>query len=452
MRQPQNTAARPIYRSNMDHNPYRSTIYSSGGSGSSGAGAQQPCSNWLAVLAITLGVFAFTTTEMVPVGLLIPISNDLHVSQGMTGLAVTLYGLIAGVLAPVLTATTRQLDRRLLLAGVLGIFVLGNTCTAFATTYVLLMIARLVTGFAHGLMWSIAASIAVRLVPEKSAVKAIAIVFSGISIAFVLGIPLGTLIGGLTHWRVVFAVVGMLGAISLAAVVLLLPKMPPTSTLNLSELPRLLANTRLRAGLLVTAIVVTGHFSAYTYISPYLEQVAKVNPQWISSLLLLYGVASVIGNFVAGSCAAKALRTTLVVAITVIAGSILLLLAVGDALTSVVVLVICWGFAFAALPLCLQTLVLRSAPGAPEAASSVFICSFNVTIAFGAFIGGYVLDRFGPSAVMALGAALCIGAAVALAALYRERAAVPVARSISRTHSSQQIHRKGQGGQHRKLA
>lgn len=382
---------------------------------------RSPLHSWLAVLAITLGVFAYTTTEMVPVGLLTSISADLQVTEGMTGLAVTLYGLMAGVLAPILTAATRRLDRRTLLTAVLAIFVVGNICTALAPSYLMLMMSRLVTGFAHGVMWSIAASIAVRLVPKNQSVRAISIVFSGISIAFVLGVPLGTFIGELSHWRFVFAVIAALGAVSLVAVLILLPRMAPTSVLNLSELPALLKIRNLRVALVVTAIIVCAHFAAYTYITPYLQHEVGIAPQWISSLLLLYGTASVVGNFVAGAGAARALRNTLLLAISALSASILLLLVVGESQIAVIGLLILWGFAFPALPLCLQTLVLQSAPQAPEAATSVFICSFNVSIALGALVGGFAVDTSGPTSGMWVGVVLGVAAAVVLAVFHSER-------------------------------
>ena len=233
--------------------------------------------------------------------------------------------------------------------------------------------------------------------------------------------PLGTFVGELTDWRTVFAITAALGAVALAAVLVLLPGMAPTSALDLSELPNLLRIRELRVVLVVTAVIVCAHFAAYTYISPYLRDEVGIPPQWISTLLLLYGSASVVGNFVAGAGAARALRGTLLAAICTVCASVLFLLVVGRAPVPAIGLLTVWGFAFPALPLCLQTLVLRSAPHAPEAATSVFICSFNVSIALGAFVGGQVVDAAGTPTAMAVGAALAAVAALVLAVFHPRR-------------------------------
>lgn len=242
-------------------------------------------------------MFAFTTTEMVPIGLLPAMSRDLHVSEGTVGLSVTLYGAIAGLFAPVLTVATRRVDRRLLLLLVLVVFVAGNAFTALSSSYTVLMVSRLLTGFAHGVMWSIAASIAIRLVPPDRAVRATAVVFSGISIASVVGVPLGTFIGGLSGWRAAFWVIAGAGVAILAAAAFLLPTLAPRAVVRRAELPRLLRDGNLRIATLVTAAMVVGHFAAYTYVAPFLEQDAGIPSDWVSALLLLYGVAGVAGNF-----------------------------------------------------------------------------------------------------------------------------------------------------------
>jgi len=367
--------------------------------------------NWLAVIAVGMGVFAFTTTEMVPIGLLPAMSRDLGASEGTVGLSVTLYGAIAGLFAPVLTVATRRLDRRRLLLVVLGVFVGGNVFTALSSSYALLMVSRLLTGFAHGVMWSIAASIAIRLVPSDQAVRATAIVFSGISIASVVGVPLGTLIGQ-SDWRIAFWTIAGVGVLILAVVIFLVPSMEPRAVVRLAELPKLLRDGNLRTATLVTAVMVIGHFAAYTYIAPFLEQDAGIPSGWVSALLLLYGVAGVVGNFAGGAVAARALRSTTLACILLLTTAVVLLVVNGRWHPGTIALLLVWGVAYAALPVCLQTLVFASAPQAPEAATSLYICAFNVSIALGALAGGWVVDASGPSAVMFLGGGFSVVAAL----------------------------------------
>lgn len=367
--------------------------------------------SWLAVVAVGMGVFAFTTTEMVPIGLLPAMSRDLSVSEGTVGLSVTLYGAIAGLFAPVLTVATRRLDRRLLLLVVLSVFVAGNAFTALSSSYAVLMVSRLLTGFAHGVMWSIAASIAIRLVPPGQAVRATAVVFSGISIASVVGVPFGTLIGQ-SDWRTAFWAISGIGVVILAAVAFLLPSLEPRAVVRLSELPKLLRHGNLRIATLVTAAMVIGHFAAYTYVAPFLEQDAGIPSGWVSGLLLLYGVAGVVGNFAGGAAAVRALRTTTLTCILLLATAVVLLVVNGSRHPGTIVLLLVWGIAYTALPVCLQTLVFASAPQAPEAATSLYICAFNISIALGALAGGWVVDASGPSSVMFLGAGFSVLAAL----------------------------------------
>ncbi|TQM85364.1 putative MFS family arabinose efflux permease [Saccharothrix saharensis] len=380
--------------------------------------------DWLAVVAVGLGVFAFTTTEMVPIGLLTTMSGDLGVSEGSTGLTVTLYGAIAGLFAPVLTSATRRLDRRTLLLVVLAVFVVGNAMTALSATYGLLMFSRLLTGFAHGVMWSISASIAVRLVAPEASVRATAVVFSGISVASVIGVPLGTFIGEVADWRTAFWVIAALGAVTAVAAAVLLPPLAPQGVVNLRELPRLLRVRNLRVALLVTAVVVIGHFAAYTYVTPFLERNTGVETRWISGLLLLYGVAGIVGNFAAGAAAARALRGTIIACLVGLGGSVALLVVVGTWHPGAIALLLLWGVAYTALPVALQTLVFRSAPEAPEAATSLYILAFNVSISLGALFGGIAIDNAGPTAVMVLGVVLSLVAA-AVMALRHQRGEVP---------------------------
>ncbi|MEU3861337.1 MFS transporter [Streptomyces sp. NPDC028722] len=371
-----------------------------------------PMRSWLAVVAVGMGVFAFTTTEMVPIGLLPAMSRDLSVSEGTVGLSVTLYGAIAGFFAPVLTVATRRLDRRLLLMLVLAVFVAGNAFTALSSSYAVLMVSRLLTGFAHGVMWSIAASIAIRLVPPAQAVRATAVVFSGISIASVVGVPFGTFLGSLSGWRTAFWAISGIGVLILAAAAFLLPPLAPRAVVRLAELPRLLRDGNLRIATLVTAAMVIGHFAAYTYVTPFLEQDAGIPSHWVSALLLLYGVAGVVGNFAGGAAAGRALRATTLTCILLLAAAVVLLVVNGRWHPGTVILLLVWGIAYTALPVCLQTLVFASAPKAPEAATSLYICAFNVSIALGALAGGWFVDASGPSAVMFLGAGFSVGAAL----------------------------------------
>ncbi|WP_262505416.1 MFS transporter [Streptomyces sp. TRM68367] len=375
---------------------------------------------WLAVVAVAFGVFTVTATETMPVGLLPEMAAGLRVSEGTVGLTVTLYGLFAGILAPVLTAATRRLDRGRLLLVILTVFVVGNVLTALAVNYVWLMLVRLLIGFIHGVLWAIVASIAVRLVPPDHSVRATAVVFSGISLATVLGVPLGTIVGQWLDWRAAFWALAACSAVALTATAVLMPPMPPRGGVYLSELPRLLRTGNLRTAVGVTAVVVIGHYAAYTYITPFLLRNVGVAPNMIGILLLSFGAAGVAGNFLAGAVIGRgpALRTVVHGLIAGTGGSMALLLAAGTWKPAAIAFLLSWGLAYSALPVALQTLVFRSAPQAREAATSLYVLSFNVSIALGALFGSLSLDRSGPSLVMVTGMAFC-ALALLLAMLLR---------------------------------
>ncbi|MGO4758401.1 MFS transporter, partial [Streptomyces sp. 2MCAF27] len=239
------------------------------------------------------------------------VGSALGVSAGTAGLAMTVPGLVAAVAAPLLAATVGRLDRRLLLIGLMGLLAAANLLSALAPGFAVLLFARILVGVSIGGVWSIAAGLAARLVPEKSVGHATSVVFSGIAVASVVGVPVGTLIGDVVHWRAAFAVVAALSLAVAAALAVTLPPLPADRAIRLGEVPGLFRNARLRTGLVTTLLLVTGHFGAYTYVRPVLEEGSAVGAGLISTLLLAYGVAGIAGNFLAGATAHRDPRRTL---------------------------------------------------------------------------------------------------------------------------------------------
>ena len=200
-----------------------------------------PLRSWLGVAAITASLFTFVTTEMMPVGLLTPMSSSLHVALGIAGLMVTLYGVSSGLGAPFIVAWTRHVNRRLLLTALLAILAVGNLVTAAAPDFALVMAVRLVMGFANGAFWAIGVSMAIRLVPARHANRAASIALSGISIATVAGIPLGTFLAGISSWRTTFLIWSGLSALVFLAVAVTIPSLPSDHAVSVREvfdLPR----------------------------------------------------------------------------------------------------------------------------------------------------------------------------------------------------------------------
>lgn len=369
-------------------------------------GTEPAVRSWPAVWVLGLGTFLFVTTELLPVGLLPSIGTGMHVSLGLAGLIVSVYGGIAALTAAPLTSLVRRLDRRWLLSGLLVVLIAGNVLSALAPNYWVLLLSRMLIAFAHGVFWSTTPAVGMRLVGPKDAVRAIAVVLGGISVASVVGVPLGTMIGQATDWRVAFLAVAGLGVVVLAAVLLLLPSMAPRDGGSLAAIPGLLRNRAFRLAISVAALTMIGHYLAYTYLTPYLEQVVGISPGLVGVLLLVFGAAGIAGNFLVSGAIARSLRRALLGGIGLLAFSLLVMSIGGQSPALAIVLLITWGLSYAALPVCLQTLVLRSAPHATDAASSLYVAVFNASIALGALIGGLAVETAGVVTVTWLGATL----------------------------------------------
>ena len=369
---------------------------------------------WAAVVAVALGIFVVVTTEILPIGLLTSIGADFTVSDGMAGLMMTMPGFLAAVAAPLVTTATARFDRRLMLCLFTLLLAVANFVAAAAPGYGLVLVSRVLVGITIGGYWSIGAGLGERLVPPESAGRATAVIFSGVPLGSVLGVPAGTLIGDLAGWRTAFTVMGVLTVGVLVMLLRLVPSLPPVRATRPSVLGALLRTTGIRLALLLTFLVVLAHFGAYTYVTPFLERVTHAGGGTITAFLLLYGVAGVLGNWLGGAWVVRRPRTVLGLAAGLIAAATLLLPALGRWDGGAVTLLLVWGIAYGAVPVASQTWFSRAAPGAPEAASVLFTASFQATISTGALLGGVALDHTSPSAVMLLGGCTAVLVVLAL--------------------------------------
>ncbi|MFJ8649649.1 MFS transporter [Streptomyces sp. NPDC093546] len=380
---------------------------------------------WLAVVGLALGVFSFVTTETLPIGLLPSIADGTSVSLGTAGFLVTGFAALAAVTAAPLTALTGRLDRKWLLVALMAFYIVGNLMAAVVSSYALLLTARLIVALAHGVFWSIAVAVAVRLVPERHAVRATSVVLGGISLASVAGTPLGTAVGQSAGWQVAFVCVGLLGFLVLAASLLFMPALPARGSGSLTALLHVLRHRALRVAVGVTALVMSGHFLAFTYVAPYLQEVTGVRPSLIGVLLLVFGAAGLAGNFAAGAVVGRALRTSLIGSTGLLAAVMVVMYAGGTSGPLVIAMLVCWGVLYAALPVALQTWVMRLVPEESEAASSLYVAAFNGAIGVGSFIGGLVIDASGPRPAMLVAGAFVLVASVMTAVLGTSRADTP---------------------------
>jgi len=372
----------------------------------------------LAIFALTIAAYAIGTTEFVIVGLLPTVANDVNITLPLAGLIVSVYALGVTFGAPILTALTGKIERKPLLLGLMALFIIGNTVAALSPSYELLLVARVLAAFAHGVFFSVGSTIAADLVPENRRASAIAMMFMGLTVAIVTGVPLGTYIGQLFGWRATFWAVAALGVVAFLAIAALLPnnlkKAPPASLL---DQVRVLGSGRLLIVFAMTALGYGGTFVAFTFLAPILQEITGFSEQSVSLILVLYGIAIAIGNIVGGKIAnhnpVKALIGLFILQAIVLV--ILTFTAVSPVL-AIVTLAALGFLQFGNVP-GLQLYVVKLArehrPSAVDVASALNIAAFNLGIAIGAWLGGLVVES-----PLGLGATPWVGAILVVIALF----------------------------------
>ncbi|MEU8121468.1 MFS transporter [Spirillospora sp. NPDC049024] len=371
-------------------------------------------SRWAAVAAVALGTFLLVTAEQLPIGLLTDVGSALRVSEGTAGLMVTVPSLVAAVAAPAVPALVGGLDRRLLLLGLMGLMTLANLASALAPNFAVLVASRVLVGVAIGGFWAVAGGLAVRLVSEAHVPRATAIIFGGVGTANVFGVPIGTVIGGLTGWRIAFTTLSALALVALAALLTALPPLAASQVMSPRLLVRQLRNPGVRAGILATFFLVTGHFVAYTFVSPALQRLSGIDARLVGPLLFAFGVAGMVGNFAAGAALARWTHRTVQVITLALAVAMPLFPLLGRGTIGGTALLILWGLAYGGVSVGLQTWMIKAAPGAVEAASALWVAVFNLSIGLGALVGGVALDSLDLPGVLWIGGAAALVAALAV--------------------------------------
>jgi predicted MFS family arabinose efflux permease len=361
---------------------------------------------WPAVVSLTLGVFSLVTAEFLPASLLTPMAAALHVSQGVAGQAVTAtatVALIAGLLAAVVT---RGLDRRLVLIGFSVMLIASDLLVATARDLPALLMARVLLGIALGGFWSMATAVAMRLVPETLVPRALSLVFSGVSAATIVAVPMGSYLGSQIGWRSVFLLGALIGLVTLLFQLVTLPRLPATGAARLSTLVHVLLRPRIGIGMVCTVLVFTGHFSLFTYIRPFLQGASGISTDGLSLLLLGFGLANFFGTFLAGFLVQRDLRATLAL-MPLLIGLAGLLLASGiGGLAAEALLIALWGMAFGGVPVAWSTWLSRTVPDEPESGGGLIVAAVQLAIATGAASGGAIFDLSGARGVFLGGGAL----------------------------------------------
>ncbi|MBC1722686.1 MFS transporter [Listeria seeligeri] len=355
----------------------------------------------LTLLALAISAFGIGSTEFISVGLLPLISSNMDVSISTAGLTVSIYALGVMVGAPVLTTVTAKMNRKNLLMLVMVVFIIGNLISAFAASFAILLTGRVIAAFAHGVFMSIASVIAADVVQPSKRASAIAVMFTGLTVATVTGVPLGTFIGQLLGWRMSFIFIVAIGVIALIANYFLVPKnLSSAKSISLKSIGQVLLNKKIGIVLLMTAFGYGGTFVVYTYLSPMFIKMGYT-ANMIVVLLIIYGIMVAIGNTIGGHFANEKPAKALFVMFSLQAATLLLLQFTSpNPILGLIVVMLMGFFAFmsvSGLQLYVVELAERYLPETVSMASALNISAFNVGIAMGAFIGGLVTEYIGLS-------------------------------------------------------
>ncbi|MGO3890648.1 MAG: MFS transporter [Paenalcaligenes sp.] len=367
-------------------------------------------SQWLAVMAVALATFSVVTTEMLPVGLLTSIAHSLHTTTGSAGLMISLPALLAAFFAPLVVIAAGNVDRRHILSALLALLALANLASALAPSLGWMLAARIVVGFCMGGIWAIAGGLAARLVAAPSIGLATSLIFGGVAAASVLGVPLGAFIGDALGWRWAFGGMALFSLLILLLQRFSLPPLPVQHSITLQHFKVQLHNRALLAGLLLTLLLVAGHFVAFTFVRPLLLSLSHIPAQWISALLFAYGIAGIAGNFLAGMIAATRTRFTLFTIALGLALIPILFLWLGHSPSHGTVLMILWGVLYGGVSVSLMTWMMRAAPQAIEIATALYVGVFNIGIAAGSWTGGQLVDSLGLHSMLGVAATTACGA------------------------------------------
>lgn len=371
----------------------------------------------LALLALAVSAFAIGTTEFISVGLLPLIANDLSIPVTTAGLTVSLYALGAIFGAPILTSLTSGMSKKTLLLWIMVVFIIGNTLAASSTTIGLLLVARVIAAFSHGVFMSIGSTIAADLVPENKRASAISIMFTGLTVATVTGVPFGTFIGQQLGWRAAFITIVIIGVIAFIANSILVPSgLRKGVKTSFSDQLKLVTNGRLLLVFIITALGYGGTFVVFTFLSPLLQDITGFKEGTVAVILLVYGIAIAIGNMVGGKLSNKnPIRALFYMFILQAIILFVLNFTAPYKVAGLITIILMGLLAFMNVP-GLQVYVVmlaeRFVPSAVDVASAINIAAFNAGIALGSYVGGLVTDSIGLIHTPWIGAIMVVVAAV----------------------------------------
>lgn len=366
------------------------------------------------VIVMAISAFIFNTTEFVPIALLSDIGHSFAMPVETVGHMITIYAWIVAILSLPAMLVTARIERRKLLIALFVIFIGGHAVSVMAQSFAMLLVGRALIALAHAVFWSITASLVVRVAPKDRQTKALGLLSMGSALATVLGLPLGRMIGQWLGWRMTFGTIGVAALLAMIMVWWILPKLPSKDVGSAASLPSIFNNIPLLTVYTLTVLCVTAHFTAYSYIEPYMLTISQFSQQFATVILLSFGVAGLLASWLFGHFYDRFPRAFLISAMATLLFSLLASAWLPRVPILWLVLAMLWGLAITAISLALQLRVLQLAPNATDVAMSIFSGIYNIGIGGGAFVGGLVIASLGLAMVGYVGAGIALIAMVCL--------------------------------------
>ena len=358
------------------------------------------------VFVFSLSAFIFNTTEFVPVALLSDIALSFEMETAIVGLMITVYAWMVFLGSLPLMLLTAKVERKKLLLSIFSLFIISHILSVVAWNFWVLLISRIGIALAHAIFWSITASLVIRVAPKDKKQQALGLLALGSSLAMILGLPLGRMIGQVLDWRSTFTVIGVIATLVMLLMWKLLPHLPSKNAGSLASIPVLMKRPLLVGIYLLVMIIISGHFTTYSYIEPFAIKVSQFAPEIATMMLFIFGLAGVVGSFLFGRLYAKNSRNFIACAMMLVMLPQLLLFPLKHFEIAIFLLVFLWGIGITSLSIALQMRVLQLAPDATDVATAIYSGIYNVGIGAGALFGSIVIHQLGLEYVGLIGGGL----------------------------------------------